>query len=146
MEDTQKTALEAPASELNPTPVNTAPAAAPTAAPEEELIDISVFAKVKFRVGKIEAAELLPKSKKLLKLQVDLGPKLGKRQILSGIAKHYTPETLIGKRIVVVANLKPATMMGEQSAGMLLAASNADDSVLAILEPADAIELGSEVR
>ena len=124
----------------------TTPAAVETAPVTEEMIDIDHFAKVKFRVAKIEAAELLPKSKKMIKLQVDLGPKFGKKQILSGIGKHYTPESLIGKKIVIVANLKPAVLMGEQSAGMLLAASNEDNSVLAILEPSDSLEPGSEVR
>ena len=97
----------------------------------------SVAPEIKLDIGK---------SKKLIKLQIDLGPKLGKRQILSGIAQYHTPETLIGKRIVVVANLKPATMMGEQSNGMLLAASNDDGSALCILEPTDNIELGATVR
>lgn len=115
-------------------------------APNPDLIDIEHFAKVKLRVARIEAAELLPKSKKMLKLSIDLGPVLGKRQILSGIGKFYTAEQLIGKRIAVVANLKPATLMGELSEGMLLAASNADSSALAILEVPDSIELGAEVR
>lgn len=122
--------------------------AAPTPEPvtEENLIDIEQFAKVQFRVAKIEAAEMVPKSKKLIKLQIDLGPKLGKRQILSGVAQYYTPESLIGKRIVVVANLKPATLMGENSQGMLLAASNENGSALCILEPSEQIELGATVR
>ncbi len=124
---------------ITPTTEQTPPAT-------EETIDIDHFAKIKLRVAKIEAAELLPKSKKMIKLQVDLGPKFGKKQILSGIGKHYTPESLIGKKIVIVANLKPAVLMGEQSAGMLLAASNDDNSVLAILEPSDTLEPGSEVR
>lgn len=111
-----------------------------------DLIDIDHFAKVQFRVAKVEAAEMVPKSKKLIKLQVDLGPKLGKRQILSGIAQYYTPESMIGKKIIVVANLKPATLMGEQSQGMLLAASNDDGSALYVLEPAENIEIGATVR
>jgi len=112
----------------------------------ENLIDIEQFAKVELRVGRVESAEMVPKSKKLIKLQVDLGPALGKRQILSGVAQYYTPESLVGKHIIVVANLKPATLMGEQSQGMLLAASNADGSALNILEPASNIELGATVR
>jgi methionyl-tRNA synthetase len=100
--------------------------------------------KVKLRVARIESAEAVPKSNKMLRLQLDLGP-LGKRQILSGIAKFYTPEALIGKHIVVVANLKPAKLMGLESAGMLLAASSDDGSALCVLEPTD-IPPGSVVR
>ena len=81
---------------------------APAATPVPELIDIDHFVKVKLRVAQVVSAEKVEKSKKLLKLQVDLGPELGQRQILSGIAQFYTPEQLIGRRIIVVANLKPA--------------------------------------
>jgi len=118
--------------------------AAPPAA--EELIDIDYFMKVKLRVAKVLSAEPVPKSKKLLKLQVDLGEKLGKRQILAGIAQFYSPETLIGKKIVVVANLKPAKLMGEESQGMLLAASTDDMSILTVLQPTVDISEGSTVR
>jgi methionyl-tRNA synthetase len=110
------------------------------------LITIDTFMKVELRVGEIVAAEKLPKSKKLLKLRVNLGDKLGERQILAGIALHYDPETLLGKRIVVVANLQPAKLMGEESQGMLLAASPDDDSMVALVSPAPEIPLGSRVR
>lgn len=136
-----------PATEPSPTPppAQAAPfEAAPPAAPVEELISIEDFMKVKLRVARIEAAEAVPKSTKMLKLQLDLGP-LGKRQILSGIAKFYTPESLIGKHIVVVANLKPAKLMGLESEGMLLAASSDDGSQLMVLEPTS-IPPGSVVR
>lgn len=112
---------------------------------DQEKIDIEAFAKIELRVAIIEAAEQLPKSKKLLKLQLDVGP-LGKRQILSGIAQHYKPEDLIGRKIVIVANLKPATMMGEESQGMLLAASDPEDTVISILRPELDIPAGSRVR
>lgn len=135
-----------------PSTPNTTATAAPAAAcevaapaPALDLIDIDYFAKVKLRVGRIEAAEAVPKSKKLLKLQVDLGP-LGKRQVLSGISQFYTPESLIGKKIIVVANLKPAMMMGQESQGMLLAGSSADGSILRILEPSPDLVEGTEVR
>ena len=126
--------------------VATPPSPAPSVAPTEELIDIELFAKIKFRVGRIVAAEPVPKSKKLLRLQVDLGEKLGKRQILSGISQFYTPESLIGKKIVVIANLKPAKMMGEESQGMLLAASTDDGTALTIIQPSTDIAEGSTVR
>lgn len=115
-------------------------------AADQQQIDIDHFAKVDLRVGRIEEAEVLPKSKKLIKLRVNLGPALGSRQVLAGIAQYYTPEVLIGKRIIVVSNLKPATLMGETSQGMLLAAANEDGSALAIVEPAEHIDLGAQVR
>ena len=125
-----------------PTESIPAPVVAP---PQEELIDIDYFAKVKFRVARIEAVEQVPKSKKLYKIALDLGTH-GKRQIVSGIAQHYTPEALVGKQIVIVANLKPATLMGVESNGMLLAASTEGDGVLAILTPDKEIESGARVR
>ena len=112
----------------------------------EEQIDIEYFSKIKLRLAKIESAQALPKSKKLLKLQVDLGPELGKRQILAGIAQHYAPENLVGKQIVVVANLKPAQLMGEVSQGMLLAASTPDNLLLGVLSPDKEIPPGAIVR
>lgn len=111
-----------------------------------EEISIEEFAKVKFRVARVVAAEAVPKSSKLLKLTVDVGPEIGQRQILSGISKFYTPEQLIGRKIVVVANLKPATMMGLDSQGMLLAASTADLSSLIVLDPGQDMPEGAEVR
>jgi methionyl-tRNA synthetase len=108
------------------------------------LIDIADFAKVKLRVAIIEQAEKIEKSKKLYKLQIDLGP-AGKRQVVSGIAAFYTPEQLLGRRVVVVTNLKPAKLMGVDSQGMLLAASNADHSALTLLAPSEEIAVGSEI-
>lgn len=124
-----------------PTP---APAATPTQAPSDE-IDIETFAKVKFRVATIEKVEAIPKSKKLYQIQLDVG-ELGKRQIVSGIALHYTPEQLVGRQIVIVANLKPAKLMGVESHGMLLAASTEGDEVLAVLSPDKPISAGARVR
>ena len=110
-----------------------------------ELIDIEHFAKVQLRVGQVVAAERVEKSKKLLKLQVDLGSELGTRQILSGISQFYTPEQMLGRKIVVVANLKPATMMGLESRGMLLAASSADRTSLSLINPGEDATVGSLV-
>jgi methionyl-tRNA synthetase len=122
-----------------PTPAPTAPQA-----PTDE-IDIETFAKVKFRVATIEKVEPIAKSKKLYQIQVDVGD-LGKRQIVSGIALHYTPEQLVGRQIVIVANLKPAKLMGVESHGMLLAASTEGDEVLALLSPEKPITPGARVR
>jgi methionyl-tRNA synthetase len=100
--------------------------------------------KVKLRTAVVLQAEPVEKSKKLLKLQVDLGTE--RRQILAGIAQHYNPEQLIGKTIVVVANLQPAKLMGLESQGMVLAASN-DSGVLTLVQPSDVgIGPGAEVR
>jgi methionyl-tRNA synthetase len=98
------------------TPVETPPAAAADAR-----ISIDDFMKVELRVARIVAAEAVPKSKKLLKLQVDLGTE--QRTIVAGIAEAYAPETLAGRTIVVVANLKATKLMGIESNGMVLAAS-----------------------
>jgi methionyl-tRNA synthetase len=89
-------------------------------------IDISDFAKVDLRVGEVKTAERIPKADKLLLMTVDIGEEKP-RQLLAGIAQYYEPETLIGKKIVVVANLKPRKMRGYESQGMLLAASVGDE-------------------
>ena len=93
---------------------------APVEKPEGcALIGIEDFMKVELRTAKVIAAEKVPKAKKLLKLQVDLGYE--QRQVVSGIAKFYEPEALIGKKIILVVNLKPATLCGIESNGMILA-------------------------
>jgi methionyl-tRNA synthetase len=89
---------------------------------EGELVDIETFALVKLTVGQVRVAERVPKSKKLIRMEVDLGEG-ALRQIVAGIGAQYEPEKLVGRRIVVVANLKPAVLMGVESRGMLLAAS-----------------------
>lgn len=109
---------------------------------DEDLIDIDLFKKVKLRTAVIIEAENVPKSKKLMKLQVDLGDHT--RQILAGIAETYTSEQLVGRVVVVVANLKPAKLMGYESNGMLLAANL--DGKLSLVSPTEAIGLGAEVR
>lgn len=108
----------------------------------EELIDIDYFKKVDLRVARIVEAERVEKSEKLVKLQLDLG-ELGKRQIVAGIAKYYTPEELVGSLIVVVANLKPAKLMGIESRGMLLAAKINDK--LTLLTVSSDIEPGAKI-
>lgn len=86
---------------------------------EKQVVDFEQFEKIDLRVAQILEAVKVPKSKKLLKLQVDLG--FEKRTVVSGIALHYEPDHLIGKKVVLVANLKPATIMGIESRGMVLA-------------------------
>jgi methionyl-tRNA synthetase len=82
-------------------------------------VTIDEFKNVSLRVGKVTAAERVEGSEKLLKLQIDVGEP---RQVLSGIAKDYAPEALVGKEVVIVTNLDPRKMMGFESQGMLLAA------------------------
>src|SRR3990172_2238874 len=106
----------------------TATESAVAAAEVRQLIGIDEFAKVDLRVGEIKQAELVEKSKKLLKLKVDIGTE--ERQVVAGIAEHYKPEELIGKKILLVANLKPAKLMGIESQGMVLAAGGGGRLVL----------------
>ena len=94
----------------------------------EPEISIDEFAKVELRVGEILECESVPKAKKLLKLQIDLGYE--KRQVVSGIAKFYQPSELIGKKVAVVTNLKPCKLCGVDSYGMLLASGEEDVKVL----------------
>ena len=95
---------------------------------EDEKITIDDFMKVELRVARIIEASEIEGADRLLKLQVDLGTE--KRQLVAGIKKTYTPEELVGKHIVVVANLKPARLRGEESQGMLLAAQTDDGPAL----------------
>ena len=123
-----------------------APAAAPAApaAPEGtvSLIDIAKFKEVSLRVGHILTAEKVEKADKLLKFTVDTGSEV--RTIVSGIAKFYTPEEMVGKQVVVVANLKPAKLRGIESQGMLLCAVTAEGDVV-IVSPEKSVPAGSEV-
>ncbi|MDM7922155.1 MAG: methionine--tRNA ligase [Pyrinomonadaceae bacterium] len=105
--------------EGGPVPAATEPAE------EEQFITIDDFLKVDLRIGEIKVAERVPKADKLLRFEVDLGEEQP-RQILAGLAEYYEPETLIGRKVVVVANLKPRKMRGLESQGMICAASLED--------------------
>lgn len=107
---------------------------------EDGMICIEDFSKIDLRVVEILAAEPVPKTDKLMKIQVSLGDE--ERTVVSGIAKHYKPEDLIGKHVVLVANLKPAKLRGVMSHGMLLAASKGDE--LQIVETT--MPVGSKVK
>ena len=130
-------------------------AAANTAAPQESpavgtVIDIEAkpeityedFAKLQFQVGEIIACEAVSKSKKLLCSQVKIGSQV--RQIVSGIKAHYTPEEMVGKKVMVLVNLKPATLAGVVSEGMLLCAEDADGN-LALMTPEKEMPAGAEI-
>jgi methionyl-tRNA synthetase len=99
-------------------------------------ISIDTFAQVDLRVGQILVAERIPRADRLLRLEVDLAEAVP-RQILAGIAEHYAPEDLIGRKIVVVSNLQPRTLRGLESRGMLLAASDATGRPLLATVPAE---------
>ena len=111
--------------------------------PIKEEITIEDFEKIDLRVVKVLECEAVKKAKKLLKLKVDLNGE--ERQIISGIAMHYKPEELVGKYVVLVANLKPVTLRGELSQGMIIAAATDDDSVLNLVNPGE-LPTGSVVR
>jgi len=110
--------------------------------PDEE-ITIDDFMKVKLKVAKVLEAENIPKSKKLVKLQIEIGNE--KRQLVAGIAECYKPEELIGKKIVVVANLKKAKLFGVESQGMLLAA-NDGAGLIKVIEVDDTVETGTQIK
>jgi len=106
----------------NPTPATPpAPAAPPPQTTPPDRLSIDDFMKVELRVARVLAAERVPKSNKLLKLQVDVGTE--QRTLVAGIAEAYEPDALVGKSVVIVFNLKPAKLMGIESNGMVLAAS-----------------------
>jgi methionyl-tRNA synthetase len=115
-------------------------AAAP--APIDDRIAIEDFMKVELRTARIIEAERVPKSKKLMKMRVDVGTE--QRTIVAGIADAYEPEALVGKTVVIVANLKPAKLMGIESNGMVLAAS--PDGGAPIVLNAEPAEPGTRVR
>lgn len=109
----------------------------------EDEISIDLFKSVELRVAEVIGVEEIPKAKKLYALYLDLGYE--KRKIVSGIKEFFTPQDLIGKRIIVVANLKPATLCGVESRGMLLAAGPKDKSALGLLTVDESAPLGSRV-
>jgi methionyl-tRNA synthetase len=113
----------------------------PSAAGPAE-VTLDEFLRVELKVARIEAAEEVPKSSKLVKLTVDLGTE--RRTVVAGIRKSYAPEQLVGRQVVIVANLKPATLMGIQSQGMVLAASPDGEAVL--LHPEHEVPPGTRVR
>ena len=110
--------------------------------PQKEVMTYDDFMKMDLRVGEILSAEPVPKSNKLLKFTVDTG--IDKRTIVSGIAKHFTPEEMVGKKVTVLANLAPRQIMGVESQGMLLFAENQDGNLKAV-NPASDAENGATI-
>jgi len=122
---------------------NAPPTSPPNPAPA--IISFDDFAKVQLRVATILEAAPVEKSKKLVRLQIDLGTE--KRQILAGIKEHYAAEQLLGKQIIVVANLAPREVIkGEVSNGMLLAATDASTGKVIVLSPSEPVAPGSGIR
>jgi methionyl-tRNA synthetase len=107
------------------------------------MLTIDEFSRVELRVATITAAEAHPNADRLVVLKIDLGGE--QRQLVAGIRKHYEPESLVGKRIVVVANLQPATLRGVESQGMLLAASD-DEGNLSLVTPEKPVANGARVK
>ncbi|MFN2386987.1 MAG: methionine--tRNA ligase [Thermoanaerobaculia bacterium] len=118
-----------------------APAPAPAT---QERISIEEFQKVRLVTARVLAAERVPKSNRLLKLRVDIGSE--ERQLVAGIAARYEPESLVGRNVVVVANLKPARLMGVDSDGMVLAATAGEAGEPSLLEVPDGVPPGSRVK
>ena len=114
------------------------------ASPVNPSIQYDDFAKVQLRTATVLECKAHPNADKLLVLQVDLGSE--KRQICAGLRQHYAPEQLVGKQIIVVANLAPRTMRGEVSQGMLLAATDAATGRVIVISPSEAVGAGSEVK
>ena len=117
--------------------------APPPSVPVKPTITLDDFKKIDLRLARVVAAEKVAKSEKLLKLQVEIGAE--RRQLVAGIAQHYRPEDLVGKLIVVVANLQPAKLMGNESQGMLLAASE-QEGKLALLTVDAELKSGSLIK
>lgn len=109
----------------------------------DELISYDDFMKTKLKVAEVLSAEKITKSKKLMKIKVMLDD--GERQLVAGIAEHYNPEDLIGKKVVVVANLQPAKLMGEESRGMILAVDK-EPNGLQVLIVDDSVKIGTRVK
>jgi methionyl-tRNA synthetase len=136
-----KTVMLFPRIETAPEPQEPAPASKGAAAEVKPEIGIDDFHKIDLRVATVVNAEAVPKAKKLLKLEIDMGER---RTIVAGIAEYYTPQSLIGRQVVVVANLKPAKLMGILSQGMLLAAG--EDSGPVLIMPDKTATPGTALR
>ena len=134
-----------PAPEPTPPRAGLAASAAPESAPSSDnKISIEDFSKIELRVGLVKSAERVEGANKLLKLVVDIGDEL--RQILAGVALTYQPQDLIGRKVVIVANLAPRKMRGLESNGMLLAASAGSDGQPVLCTFAEEIPPGARVK
>jgi methionyl-tRNA synthetase len=149
--DTAKVQAKAAKAEAKAAPPAQAPkpkekqkAMAKETPPPPAEIEYDEFAKVDLKLGSVLAAEKVKGADRLLKLSIDLGEESGPRSVVAGIAQHYAPEELVGRQVVVVANLKPVTLKGVESRGMVLAAVGGDK--VRVLSPDMALPPGSKVR
>jgi len=136
----------APEPDAAPTPEKSVTSVLSSSPGETSTISIDDFAKVDLRVAQIVVAERIPKADKLLRLEVDLGPSFPRRQILAGIAEHYAPESLIGRKVVIVANLAPRRMRGLESQGMVVAASIGPAGAPVLAGFLEDVELGARLK
>ena len=111
-------------------------------APQKDEVEFDDFGKMDIRTATVLEAVKVPKSDKLLKLTIDTG--IDKRVIVSGIAKFYTPEEMLGKQICILANLKPRTIFGIESKGMILMARQGDGK-MRFITPAETLHNGAEI-
>jgi methionyl-tRNA synthetase len=143
-----------PPTPANPESVLSAKSAVALAPPTDNVerttdnapISIADFTKIDLRVAQIVVAERIPKADKLLRLEVDLGPNFPRRQILAGIAEYYAPEALIGRKVVIVANLAPRKMRGLESQGMIVAASIGPAGAPVLAGFLEDVELGARLK
>jgi methionyl-tRNA synthetase len=146
----QAVVADSPSAKISPASSAAAPVAAPAAstttpiATEAPKISIEDFAKVDLRVAIIRVAERVPKADRLLRLEVDLGYE--QRQILAGIAEAYTPESLIGRKVVIVANLAPRKLRGLESNGMIVAASLGEKGTPVLAGFLEDVEIGARLK
>ncbi|MDQ3798383.1 MAG: methionine--tRNA ligase subunit beta, partial [Acidobacteriota bacterium] len=112
---------------------------------EDQFITIDDFLKVELRVGEIKVAERVPNADKLLRFEIDLGEDSW-RQILAGLAEYYEPEKLVGRKVVVVANLKPRKMRGLESQGMICAASLTNEDTPALATFLEEVKNGARLK
>ena len=141
LQEKQKAEYEADQRALGELPEESAAEEGIDIEPKAE-IEYDDFMKMQFQVGEIISCEAVPKSKKLLCSQVKIGSQV--KQIVSGIRKYYTPEEMVGKKVMVLVNLKPAKLAGVLSEGMLLCAEDAEGN-LALLTPEKEMPAGAEI-
>lgn len=139
---TQASAVEAKAAEMQKKPSKESKTAMEQTGTAKEQIGIDVFGQVELKVGQVKVCDRVPDADKLLRLEIDLGTEV--RQIVSGIAKYYSPEELVGKKVVVVTNLKPVKLRGVESNGMILAASEGNQ--LSVVTVPDSMPNGAIVK
>lgn len=120
------------------------PAAKPAAAPGDGKITIDDFLKVEMRVGLVKFAERVKGADKLLRLEVDIGTEV--RQVVAGIALAYDPEKLIGRKVVIVANLAPRKLRGLESNGMIVAASAGEEGLPVLASFLEDVPIGAKLK